>query len=65
MLDKIKAQEALISMYKEYVRLLGDELNELTPLAHVHGWKSHRAEDGQLLRTKIQNAESTLFKTKK
>jgi hypothetical protein len=43
----------LIILYEEYIKLLGEELSELVGLARVHGWKSTRFEQGELLRSKI------------
>ncbi len=43
----------LIAALDEYVNLLGEELNEVVPLAHVHGWKTQRFEKGKEMREKI------------
>lgn len=37
----------------EYMKLLGEELNETSIIAHNHGWRSKRVEQGELLRKKI------------
>lgn len=49
----VKLMEEMIEAYGEYVRLLNDELNEVVGLAHAHGWKSTRVEDGRRCRSKI------------
>lgn len=47
----------LIELYGEYIRLLGEELDELAPLAHIHGWKSTRFEQGEQLRERIRDCK--------
>ena len=37
----------------EYVYLLEKELEEVVPIAYVHGWRSNQAEKGQEARDKI------------
>ncbi len=37
----------------EYMKLLGEELSETSTIAHIHGWRSKRVEQGELLRKKI------------
>lgn len=55
--DKLKAErDEIILKYQEYVKLLVDELNEIAPLATVHGWKSSRYEQGKRLREEIERA---------
>ena len=39
--------------YDKYIALLGEELDELIPLATSHGWKSTRFEVGKALRERI------------
>ena len=34
---------------------MGEEIDELVGIAYVRGWKSSRAEKGEILREKIQN----------
>jgi len=51
----METKDELIKALDEYIELLGDELNELAGLAHVHGWRSGRAEQGKDLRKKIKN----------
>jgi hypothetical protein len=50
---KIKAMSALQNAYEEYIKLLGEELNDLVGLASAHGWRSSRFEAGKELREKI------------
>jgi len=42
---------------KEYIKLLGEELDELAVLAHTHGWRSTRGEQGLRLRNEIDELE--------
>ncbi len=48
----------LAEAYKEYAQLLGDEINDMVTLAHVHGWQSPRIEQGKVLREKIKQLEA-------
>ncbi len=48
----------MFEVYDNYLNLLGEELNELVPLAHVHGWKTHRYELGVECRRKIDELKS-------
>lgn len=43
-----------IEILEQYNSLLIAELNEVVPIASVHGWKSSRYEQGKLLRDKIE-----------
>jgi len=43
----------LVAALDHYVKLLSDELNEITMLAHVHGWRSTRSEEGKIVRADI------------
>jgi len=45
----------LIKAFQEYIVLLGKELDEVVPMASVHGWKSSRFEEGKKIREKIHN----------
>ena len=42
----------------DYIDLLGAELDETVPIAHLHGWKSSRYEEGVKLRAAIENHET-------
>lgn len=50
----------LIEAYDEYIKLLGDELNEVVPLAARRGWKSSRVDEGIKLRAKIKEFKDQL-----
>lgn len=47
----------LIDSYEDYIRVLGEEINEMHWLAHDHGWKSKRGEIGQQCRERIAKAK--------
>ena len=49
----------LIAALEEYIVLLGKELDEVIPMAAVHGWKSSRYEEGKVARRKIQRLKIT------
>jgi hypothetical protein len=51
-----------VSALDEYAQLLTDEMNDLVGIAHVHGWKSDRAEQGKVLREKIANLKGEAIK---
>ena len=52
--------DQLIKAYEEYIKLLGDELNDLAPLAQNRGWKSTRYEAGKSCREKIKLLKAKL-----
>lgn len=49
-----KAMQKLLDLQSEYIKLLGDELEEVVPIASIHGWKSSRYEAGLKLREEIK-----------
>lgn len=49
-------EEAIIEKQKEYIALLGKELDETASIAHIHGWRSSRVEEGKILREEIASA---------
>jgi len=51
----IPVPSELIKTLQEYIVLLGKELDEVVPMASVHGWKSSRFEEGKKMREKIDN----------
>lgn len=44
----------LKEVYIKYIQLLGDEVDELTAIAHNRGWRSTRVEKGEELRKQIE-----------
>ena len=43
----------LVEKQREYIKLLTDEINDMTGIVSSHGWKSKRVEDGIKLRSEI------------
>ena len=54
--ERDEARE-LVKAYQDYAQLLGDEINDMTAVAYVHGWRSNRYEQGKVLREKIKQME--------
>jgi hypothetical protein len=52
--------EELVKAYEDYIKILGDELAEIVPLAVVHGWKSTRFEQGEQARKRIKELREYL-----
>lgn len=57
-----KILEELISAYEQYIELLSAELDEVTGLAYVHGWRSSRAVAGKVARNTIQQYRDLIQK---
>ena len=55
-MERDEARE-LVKVYQEYVKLLGYEINDMTPVAYIHGWRTNRYEEGKVLRDKINRLE--------
>ena len=56
-------EEALADQRKRwmrYVALLDAEIKELVPLAHVHGWRSQRHEEGKRMREELSIADDDI-----
>ena len=51
-----EALEKCNAAHAEYIKLLGDELDEIVPLAAAHGWASSNYARGNKLRDKICEA---------
>jgi len=49
----LEENRKLKESYEAYIKLLGEEIDELSSFATIHGWKSTRAEKGAELRSKI------------
>lgn len=54
--------KSLIEAYDNYLKLLGEELDELAMMAIMHGWGSKRVEQGKILREKIEKIKTELTK---
>lgn len=44
---------ALVDALDNYIRVLGNELNDCVTIAHVHGWRSMRVAEGKQMRREI------------
>ena len=47
-------RRSLLILLLDYIDLLGAELDETALVAHVHGWRSTRHEEGNRLRAEIE-----------
>ena len=47
-------ESLLIKLLENYIILLKAELDEVVPMAHVHGWKSKRYAEGVEIRRLIK-----------
>lgn len=56
-IEKYKLLLDLVKKQKDYISLLGEELDEIVPLASTHGWKSSRVEEGENIRLEIKSLE--------
>lgn len=57
--QEIERLRELAACQNAYINLLGDEISELVGLAHVHGWKSSRADAGTVFRKRIEELSKT------
>lgn len=58
-------KDKLIEKQREYIELLGKEINELGVPAYLHGWRSKRYEDGVKIRAEISALEKQIDKENK
>ena len=54
--------EDLIKAYDDYIKMLGEEIDDLVGMAYVHGWRSERIEAGRECRQKIKDLKENLIK---
>ena len=52
--------EELIKLQEQYIQLLIAELEEVVPIAHIHGWRTSRFEEGELIRQKMKEQKAVL-----
>ena len=55
---KAEVAREMIEVYDCYIKLLGEEIDTLSPLAISHGWRSTREEAGKKCRADIQEVKS-------
>lgn len=51
--EELKRLRELTILQRMYIELLVNEINSMIEIAHGHGWRSERIEEGKLLREKI------------
>ena len=67
---RLDALVGLVSKLDEYIKCMGEELNDTATLAGIHGWRSTRVAEGRKLRREIAalrrkaNAEAHASATK-
>lgn len=59
-MENAELLKEIIDAQKEYIKILSDELNEITPFAYTHGWRTTRYEMGKMIREKISQLESKI-----
>jgi hypothetical protein len=52
----------IFEAYDAYIKLLGEEIDTLAPLAIAHGWRSVRQEAGEKCRQKIEGLKAKYIK---
>jgi hypothetical protein len=62
-ISDIKEVQEVVSALTDYVQLLTEELDTVTPLASAHGWSSNRVEAGTIARKRIEQAMKSLEAT--
>ena len=60
LIQQAKAEVAreILEVYDRYIKVLGEEIDTLSPLAISHGWRSVRTEAGNKCRADIQEVKS-------
>ena len=56
-----EATVALICAYEEYIKLLGEELSDMSTIASLHHWSSTRVEVGKRCRKAIAKSKENLI----
>jgi hypothetical protein len=56
----MKSKDKLIEKQKEYIELLGKEIDATAVIAYAHGWRSTRYEAGKQLRKEIAELEKQI-----
>jgi len=58
-------EQKLIIAQKEYIKLLGEEIDSISSLAYIHGWRSIRVKQGERARKTIAALEKKIIKEEK
>ncbi len=53
---------ALLQKQKEYIKMLGNEIDSLVPFASTHGWKSENIGKGEKLRKEMKVLDKLISK---
>ena len=54
----------IIEKQDKYNKFLSDELNEVVTIAHIHGWRSNRFEQGKQMRDELASLRQQLDECK-
>ena len=57
---ELHTYKKLVTALEAYNQLMLDELNDVVPIAHVHGWRSNRVGQGKETRETITQLKSQL-----
>lgn len=60
----IRKQDDLVKAYEEYIKLLGEEIDELCNIAFTTGWESTRYSQGEKCRKRINFLQKEIDKLK-
>jgi len=60
-----KRYKALVEKQSEYIKLLGQELDEVVSMASLSGWQSGRYDLGVKLRTEIRELKQSITQSEK
>lgn len=58
----MKMMQSLVEAQDEYIKLLGEEIDSMAPIAVAHGWETTRRESGAQARVKISMARASAEK---
>ena len=63
-MTEIELYKQIVQKQDEYNKLLADELHDVVGIAHAHGWRSERFEQGEQLRKELALLLEQLTQTK-
>lgn len=50
----------LVNALDNYIKILGEEAGETAVIAHIHGWRSTRFQEGEILRRQIKQLRANV-----
>jgi len=56
----MKDEKKLIKLQGQYIRMLGNEIDSLARIAHMHGWRSEHIEKGENFREQIREVKKKI-----